>query len=197
MTTELFIALVIFATVSTFTPGPNNLMLMSSGANFGFKRTLSHMAGVVLGFAAMVILVGLGLMGVFDAFPITHTVLKVLSVTYLIYLSYKIARAGEVKNDVTSDAKPLTFLQACAFQWVNPKGWTMALTAISVYSPDRSIMSIAIISAIFAIINIPTVSIWTVLGQKISLFLNNQRRLALFNYTMAACLLASIYPVLV
>lgn len=196
MNHEILVALIVFAVVSTFTPGPNNLMLMSSGANFGFKRSLSHMSGVVFGFAFMVVLVGLGLMNIFDLLPVAHDVLKVLSIVYLVYLSYKIARAGEIKESAQQDAKPLTFLQACAFQWVNLKGWTMALTAISVYSPDRSMLSILFISITFAVINVPTVSIWTILGQKISVLLSNQRRLTLFNYTMAGCLLASIYPVL-
>lgn len=197
MTIELLVALTIFAVVSTVTPGPNNLMLMSSGANFGFKRTMPHMAGITLGFGLMVILVGMGLMTVFDQFPASHLVLKVLSIVYLVYLAYKIARAGKPAQSEVEGAKPLTFFQACAFQWVNPKAWTMALTAISVYSPDRSLLSIAVIAAIFIMANVPSVGVWTILGQKISVLLSNQRRLALFNYTMAVCLLASIYPVLV
>lgn len=197
MTIELLLALATFAVVSTVTPGPNNLMLMSSGANFGFKRTMPHMAGITLGFGLMVILVGMGLMTVFDKFPTSHLVLKVLSIAYLIYLAYKIARAGQPAQSEVDGAQPLTFFQACAFQWVNPKAWTMALTAISVYSPDRSVVSIGVIAAIFIMANVPSVGIWTVLGQKISVLLSNQRRLTLFNYTMAVCLLASIYPVLV
>lgn len=197
MTIEVLVALIVFAVVSTVTPGPNNLMLMSSGANFGFKRTMPHMAGITFGFGLMVILVGMGLMTVFDQFPASHLVLKVLSIAYLIYLAYKIARSGKPAQCEIEGAKPLTFFQACAFQWVNPKAWTMALTAISVYSPDRSVVSIVVIAIIFIMANVPSVGIWTVLGQKISLLLSSQRRLALFNYTMAACLIASIYPVLI
>lgn len=196
MNVEVLLALMLFATVSTVTPGPNNLMLMASGANFGFKRTIPHMVGIGLGFGLMIFLVGMGLMNIFEIFPMSHVILKTLSVMYLVYLAYKIARAGQPTHQSIEGAKPLTFLQACAFQWVNPKAWSMALTAISVYSPDRTLLSIFIISTVFALVNIPSVSVWTVLGQKISVILHDQRRLKIFNFTMAGCLLASIYPVL-
>jgi len=196
MNIEVLLALTLFAVVSTVTPGPNNLMLMSSGANFGFKRSLPHMAGIILGFSFMVVLVGLGLMTVFEQFPISHVILKTLSVIYLVYLAYKIAFSGHPAQNSNEGAKPLTFFQACAFQWVNPKAWSMALTAITVYSPDRSLFSIVSIAFIFALANVPSGSLWTVLGQKISVILHDPRRLKVFNFTMAGCLLASIYPVL-
>ena len=196
MNLELLAALTIFALVSTVTPGPNNLMLMASGANFGFKRTIPHMVGIGLGFGVMIFLVGIGLMGVFEAFPASHHILKTLSVIYLAYLAYKIAGSGQPSSEGNHKNSPLTFLQACAFQWVNPKAWSMALTAISVYSPDRTITSIIIISSIFALVNVPSVSLWTLLGQKISGFLHEPIRLKMFNFTMAGGLLASIYPVL-
>lgn len=196
MTLEVLIALSIFALVSTVTPGPNNLMLMASGANFGFKRTIPHMFGIGLGFGFMIFLVGMGLMGVFEAFPVSHQILKTLSVIYLVYLAYKIAASGQPSSEGSLKSNPLTFLQACAFQWVNPKAWSMALTAISVYSPDRTLLSIFIISSIFALVNVPSVSLWTLLGQKISGLLHDPIRLKVFNFTMAGCLLASIYPVL-
>lgn len=107
-------ALALFAFVSTFTPGPNNIMLMTSGANVGFKRTIPHMLGITFGFGAMLILVGIGLMGLFHAYPLTHSILKVLSLSYLLYLTYKIATSD--KTEAKHDFRPMSFLGAVAFQ---------------------------------------------------------------------------------
>lgn len=195
MTHDLVLALALFAFVSSITPGPNNLMLMASGANFGFRRTIPHMLGVALGFVFMVILVGAGLIQVFDAFPVSYTVLKAASVIYLLYLAWKIANAGPAE---TGDAKgrPMTFVQAAAFQWVNPKAWAMALTAISAYAPDQSLWAIFVVAALFGAVNLPSVSSWTVLGQQMARLLTNPRRLTVFNWTMALLLVASLYPVI-
>jgi threonine/homoserine/homoserine lactone efflux protein len=195
MTLDLITALASFCLVSSITPGPNNLMLMASGANFGFLRTIPHMLGVGLGFMLMVFLVGIGLAQVFEIYPIAHTILKVCSVAYLLYLAWKIANAAPV--DATgSSGTPMTFLQAAAFQWVNPKAWTMAVTAVTVYAPNTSLPIILAVSAIFGVVNLPSVSLWTVLGQQMARILTNPTRLRLFNWTMAAMLIASLYPVL-
>ena len=196
MTNELLTALIVFAVVSTITPGPNNLMLLSSGANFGFKRTIPHMLGIGLGFAWMGALVGIGLIEVFDRFPVSHDILKVASIGYLLYLAYKIATSQPIEEQGNNKVAPLTFIQSAAFQWVNPKAWSMALTAISVYSPSRSLESIALVSIIFALANIPSVSLWTVLGQQLRRLLSSTFRLRAFNWTMAGLLVASIYPTL-
>ena len=118
---EIFSALLLFAFVSSITPGPNNLMLMTSGANFGFRLTLPHLAGVGLGFTLMIILVGLGVMQLFEAFPQSYTLLKVLSIAYLLYLAGKIALAKHTSQGNVQRNKPMTFIQAVLFQWVNPK----------------------------------------------------------------------------
>ncbi|KGJ92445.1 LysE family translocator [Thalassotalea sp. ND16A] len=194
MQLELLMALAAFAFVSSITPGPNNLMLMSSGANFGFQRTIPHMLGVGLGFTLMVVLVGIGLIQLFDLYPISYTALQIFSVVYLLYLAYKIATATSPDANHENNATPITFIQAVLFQWVNPKAWTMALTAISVYSPERSFESIAIVAAIFGAINLPSVSVWTILGQQLRRLLSNSRQLRIFNITMASLLLASLYP---
>jgi len=196
MTIDLLLALIAFAFVSSISPGPNNLMLMSSGANFGFKRTIPHMLGVGLGFTFMVILVGIGLMQLFTNYPIMYQVLKYVSVAYLLYLAYKIATASKPDNSQTNKSNPITFIQAAAFQWVNPKAWTMALTAISVYSPSQQMESIAIVALVFGLVNLPSVSLWTVLGQQLSKILSSELRLRAFNFTMAGLLLASLYPVI-
>ncbi len=195
MTYDLFLALALFAFVSSITPGPNNLMLMASGANFGFRRTIPHMLGVALGFVFMVLMVGVGLVQLFDAYPVSYTVLKAGSVVYLLWLAWKIAHAGPVKTG-DEQGTPMSFLQAAAFQWVNPKAWAMALTAISAYTPDQTIVAILLVSAVFGAINLPSVSSWTVLGQQMARLLTNPRRLQVFNWTMALLLVASLYPVI-
>jgi len=195
MTHDLLSALVAFAFVSSITPGPNNLMLMASGANFGFRRTIPHMLGVGLGFVVMVLLVGAGLVQVFDAYPLSHTILKVASVAYLLYLAFKIATAAPIQ-DGQDQGTPMTFLQAAAFQWVNPKAWTMALTAVTVYTPDTTLWAITIVAIVFGAVNLPSVSSWTLLGQQMARVLTNPARLAAFNWIMAALLVASLYPVI-
>ena len=196
MTYELITALTAFAFVSTITPGPNNLMLLSSGANFGFQRTIPHMLGVGLGFVFMLILVGIGLIKAFEIYPMSKEILKATSIVYLTYLAIKISTASTPLAKTKLKPSPLTFIQAAMFQWVNPKAWTMALTAISVYSPDRNMETIATIGLIFGLVNLPSVSIWTIFGLKLQRWLTNHKRLRIFNYTMAGLLLCSLYPVL-
>ncbi|WP_171126940.1 MULTISPECIES: LysE family translocator [unclassified Ruegeria] len=195
MTYEILLALITFAFVSSITPGPNNLMLMASGANFGFRRTVPHMLGIGLGFTVMVLLVGAGLVQVFDRFPISYTILKTASVLYLLFLAWKVAHAAPAKAGVTSGT-PMTFLQAAAFQWVNPKAWVMALTATTAYTPGQTLNAIVVVALVFGAVNLPSVSTWTVLGQQMARVLTNPKRLSVFNWTMAILLVASLYPVL-
>lgn len=197
MTFEILTALALFALVSSITPGPNNLMLMASGANFGFQKTIPHMLGVGLGFALMIILVGIGLVSVFDAFPLSYEFLRVFSVVYLTFLAYKIANSAVPHNEGNKAAKPFTFTQAALFQWVNPKAWTMALTATTVYSPGQTVEAIIMVAFVFGLINLPSVSVWAVLGLKLKSLLTNGSRLKMFNYSMAGLLVASLYPVLI
>ena len=194
MSYELFTALATFAFVTSITPGPNNIMLMASGANFGFRRTVPHMLGVGLGFTFMVILVGIGLVQVFDAYPPSYDVLKVVSVIYLCYLAWKIAKAAPLQESDEAGT-PITFFQAALFQWVNPKAWAMALTAISVYAPSQSLEAVALVAMIFGAVNLPSVSSWTVLGQQMRRVLTKPIRLRIFNVTMAVMLVASLYPI--
>ena len=197
MTYELLTGLALFALVSSLTPGPNNLMLMASGANFGFRLTIPHMLGVSLGFTLMVLLVGLGLAQLFQLYPASYTVLKIVSVFYLLFLAWKIATAGKPDENIGISGRPFTFIQAALFQWVNPKAWTMALTALSVYSPSQNINSVALVAMVFGAINLPCVSCWTLLGQQIQGLLSSPKRLAAFNVSMALILVLSLYPVLV
>jgi len=196
MTYEILFGLILFALVSSITPGPNNLMLMASGANYGFRRTIPHILGVGVGFSVMVLLVGIGLMQVFDLFPVSYQVLKVVSVVYLIYLAWKIATAAPPKDAKIAEGRPFTFVQAALFQWVNPKAWTMALTAISIYSPTKGLMAVAVVAGIFGIVNLPCVSLWTTLGLSLQRLLTSPARLRTFNMVMAVLLVSSLYPVL-
>ena len=195
MMLETLPALALFAIVTSVTPGPNNLMLMASGANFGFRRTVPHMLGVGLGFVLMTFLVGVGLAGLFQTYPLAVTALEVVSVVYMLWLAWKIANAAAPK-DRQAGGTPMTFLQAAAFQWVNPKAWAMALTAVTVHAPDRSLWAVALVAVIFGAINLPSVSLWTLIGQQLRRVLTNTRRLMIFNWTMAGLLVLSLAPVL-
>lgn len=193
---DLFPALAMFALVSSITPGPNNLMLMASGANFGFQRTLPHMFGVGLGFTLMVMLVGIGIIKIFDAFPLAYIILKYFSIVYLFYLAYKIATSSISLSNNSVKAEPMTFMQAALFQWVNPKAWTMALTAISLYAPSKSMTAVVVVAVVFGLINLPSISSWVLLGQKIQQILTSNTHLKIFNFSMALLLVLSLYPVL-
>lgn len=195
MNIELLPALIVFALVSSITPGPNNLMLMASGANFGFVRSVPHMSGISIGFMVLMMLTGLGLGQVFELYPISHLVLKVLSAGYMLWLAWKIANAAPIR-DRAGAGTPMTFLQAAAFQWVNPKAWAMALTANTVYVGGASAGALALTCAVFAAVNLPSVAVWTIAGQQMKRFLTNPTRLRAFNWTMAALLVASLYPVI-
>ena len=195
MTPDLLTALMAFAFVSSITPGPNNLMLLASGVNFGFRRTVPHMLGIGIGFTLMVALVGLGLAGIFTAWPPARPVLKIAATAYMLWLAWKIAHAAAPEAAQRS-ARPLTFLQAAAFQWVNPKAWTMALGAIALYAPGQEAAAVLWVAAVFGMVNLPCVSSWTVLGMALRRALQNPVRLRIFNITMALLLIASLYPVL-
>ena len=151
--------LALFALVSSITPGPNNVMLATSGLNFGFRRTIPHLLGVSIGFTLMVFLVGVGLGSVFQQVPALYTVLKHAGAAYLLYLAWKIANAGEMKDGV-SRARPMTFLQAAAFQWVNPKAWVMAVGIIATYTPQASFFAnLVIATVVCGLVNLPSVGV--------------------------------------
>ena len=197
MTYPLLSGLMLFCLVSSITPGPNNLMLMAAGANFGVRRALPHAAGVVFGFTFMIIVIGLGAAQFFQKFPLAHTYLTVASVTYLLYLAYKIGTAAPKIDDPNGAGIPITFFQATAFQWVNPKAWTMALAAITVYTPQPTTSYyVVMVSLIFGAINLPSISMWLVLGVQMRRFLTTPARLRAFNWTMASLLVLSLYPIL-
>ena len=195
MTPDLLLALVAFAFVTSITPGPNNLMLMASGAAFGFRRTIPHMLGVGIGFVVMAILVGLGLAGLIEAAPGLKLGLKAAGVAYMLWFAWKILHAA-APGEAGTATRPMSFLQAAAFQWVNPKAWAMALTAVTAYAPGETLAAVVAVALVFGLVNIPSVGSWTLLGQQMRRWLVSDRRRRAFNATMAVLLVGSLWPVL-
>lgn len=194
---DLLAALALFAFVSSITPGPNNAMLMASGANYGFVRTLPHLAGVALGFVFLVLCVGLGLGSLFEAWPLAHTILKVVGAGYLLWLAWKIGTAKGGPKSADGQGRPFTFLQAAAFQWVNPKAWVMAVGALAAYlPPGEPLVGVLVVAAVFGLVNVPCVTAWTSFGVGLRRVLERPSALRAFNWTMAALLAASVIPVI-
>ena len=184
-----------FVLVSSITPGPNNTMVLASGVNFGFVRTIPHLLGISSGFALMIALIGLGLGSLFTALPWTWPLLRVAATAYLVYLAWKLATAGGVQDRQV--ARPLGFLQAAAFQWVNPKAWVMAVGACSAYVLHPNLwLNVLLLAGLSAIINLPSVAVWAVFGASLRRWLGRPRVLRVFNVTMALLLLGSLWPIL-
>ena len=187
--------LIAYAFATSATPGPNNMMLLASGANFGLRRSLPHMLGISMGHAFMVMVMGLGLAAVLHQSPQVMIGLKLAAIAYVLWLAWKIAHSA-APTEGKVGAKPLTFLQAAAFQWVNPKAVAMAITAVTVYGGTGSIGSVATVALVFAAVNLPSVALWCGMGEALRSLLQNETRLRVFNWTMAALLIASMVPVL-
>ena len=197
MRTDVFAAMLTFCFVSGVTPGPNNLMLMTSGVNFGFRRTLPHLTGVVLGFTLMVALIGFGLAAVFSRFPMLLPAMRYLGAAYMLWLAWKIANSGPV-HDGERRGAPLGFFGAVAFQWINPKGWVMALSALTAYAVvDNYARNVAIVALTYCLVAVPSSGVWAALGASMRRALANPRVARWFNWTMAALLAASIVTVFV
>ncbi|MBP9232018.1 MAG: LysE family translocator [Phenylobacterium sp.] len=192
LTPQLLLALALFAFVNSITPGPNNTMLMASGANFGFRATVPHLSGVAIGFGVMVMAVGLGLGGLFIAFPWLHDILAVAGGVYMIWLAWRIA-TSKGPAGAQAGGQPQTFWQAAAFQWVNPKAWAMAVGAITTYAPaEHYSLNVLLVALVFMAVNAPSVTIWTAFGVGLRRFLDRPAVLKAFNVTMAVLLLTSL-----
>ena len=203
METSLLIALATFAFISTVTPGPNNMMLLASGAQYGYKRSLPHMLGIVIGVAGLMISTLLGIGALFNIFPVLYGVLKVLGVAYLLWLAFKIATGpvdepvGLVENKIKSTKRqgPLKWWEGALFQLINPKAWMMALASVGTFSlpGEHYIQSgIAIVTA-FAVIGFPSISLWAAVGAKIRVWLSSPTRRRQFNLTMGAATAATLF----
>ncbi|MEQ9691421.1 MAG: LysE family translocator [Bauldia litoralis] len=198
MSEHLLAGFVIFAVVTLFTPGPNNIMLMASGLNYGLRRAMPHLLGVAIGFAVMVLAVGIGLGAVFNAFPALYPVIKYVGVAYLLYLAWVVATAAPPDTEGGGKGQPITFLQASAFQWVNPKAWVMAVGAVATYAAIAAFpFNMAIIAGIFGAIGLVSAWAWVIFGQALRRLVRTRRAIRVFNIAMGLLLVASIVPVLV
>lgn len=193
MSTTTLYALFAFALVSSITPGPNNILLMTSGANHGFKKTIPHMLGVYVGFILMVAIIGFGASDLFKIYPNLQKVLQMMCGSYLLVLAFKIGFS--TFNSQNQEAKkPMSFVEAAVFQWINPKAWTMAISAVTIYSGEHTLSLLAILMA-FSLMNLPSITVWVFAGLKLKGFLENERRLRIFNIVMALLLISSLYPI--
>lgn len=188
----------LYALATSITPGPNNLMLMASGANFGIRPTLPHAFGISLGFGLMVVIVGLGLGALFLASPILQTGMKVLGFGYILWLAWKVANSSGIGEGDNAKGRPFTFIEAALFQWINIKAWMMAIGAVSVYTTPGGniILEVLVLALIFVAVNQPAVALWMVLGSEIKRFLSTPKALRIFNIVMALALVASVLPML-
>lgn len=194
--TATLTALTLFAFTTSITPGPNNMMLFASGVNFGFRRTIPHMLGIGAGFFSLLIGVGLGLGALLATAPLLFLALKIAGGVYLLWIAYKIGTSRSL-GEGKAGARPMTFLGAAAFQWVNPKAWVMAVTAMAAYTQaDRYLASVALVGLVFAVVNVPSVSTWAGFGSALRDWLSVPVRLKWFNITMAVLLVLSLWPML-
>lgn len=197
MSSQTFVALCVFALVASCTPGPNTMMLLASGVNFGFYRTIPHMIGIMLGFAALLLSVGFGLGAVFEAFPVVKLILKITGAVYLVYLAWRIAMTRAMDKGETG-GQPFSLIQAAAFQWVNPKAWIMAISAMAIYTTASAPTYTALlVVGAFLLVGIPSVMIWAGGGAMLRGWLAHPTRLKIFNLAMGGLLIASLYPVFI
>lgn len=197
MQSEAFLALLVYAFVTSVTPGPNNLMLLASGVNFGFQRTVPHMLGIGAGFLVLLLSIGLGLGALLSAYPALHLSLKLAGGAYLLYLAWRIAMSRSLSEGKGAKARPMSFLEAAAFQWVNPKAWMIALTGMAVYTqPEAPVTSMLIVAFAFAAVNLPSVSSWAAFGSAMRGFLADPVRLKWFNIGMGLLLAVTLWPML-
>ena len=195
MAVDVIVGLIGYALVTSITPGPNNFMLLTSGANFGFMRSIPHALGISSGFFTLLIAVGLGLGALLTAFPSLHIALKVLGGAYLLYLAWRIAMSRSIGRGGRVNGRPMTFLEAAAFQWANPKAWVMALTGMAVYTnAERPFLSVLLVGVVFALVNLPSVSVWAGFGVALRRLLSNPIRLKWFNIAMGTLLVLTLWP---
>ena len=192
---DTFLPLLAFVIVATCTPGPNNFMVMASGANWGLVRTMPHILGITLGFPVMIFAVGFGMEAVFAAVPWLDDVLKWLAFAYLLYLAWRVANAGR-PNLVAGAGKPLGLLGAAAFQWVNPKAWAMVLGAMALFTTPGGdhFVEVGLVALLFGLVCVPNCVVWALFGTGIARFLENDRHRRIFNLVMAILLIASVVP---
>ncbi|MBI3523328.1 MAG: LysE family translocator [Betaproteobacteria bacterium] len=190
------LALASYAFVMSITPGPNNIMVTASGATFGYRATIPHLLGISLGFAFQALLMCLGLGIVFELYPVLHTILKWIGFAYLVYLGWKLLWAGTA--GVAQVKRPLSFMQAALFQFVNPKAWIMAVTTATLFLPKAAVTATtyAAIFMILVVVNYPCITVWALFGSGMRRWLTNDRRRRQFNFLMSGMLLATAIMIL-
>lgn len=192
----VLISFIIFSFVACMSPGPNNLMLLSSGLTFGYKRTLPHVIGIVIGYPIMFLIVGLGLGKVFEQYPSVLEIMKYIGISYLLWMAWSIAnKKGSLHSENNND-KPFTFWQAVFFQWINPKAWIMAITSLATFmtTTDDSIIQILLMALITVLVGIITTHSWSLGGVFLKRLITNEDNVQLFNRVIALVLVTSIVP---
>jgi threonine/homoserine/homoserine lactone efflux protein len=193
---EIFLSLLLFAFTTSVTPGPNNMMLLASGVNFGFRRTIPHMMGIAVGFASVLLATGFGLGALFKTLPVLYTVLKVAGGLYLLWIAWSIGMSRSL-GDGKSSGKPMSFWAAAAFQWVNPKAWVMAVSAMAAFAdPSKLTLTVLIVVVAFAVLTFPCQGVWAGFGSVLREWLSHPVRLRSFNIIMAMLLVLSLWPML-
>lgn len=197
MSYEALLAISGYAFVTSISPGPSNFLLLASGANFGFARTIPQVLGITLGFTALLLAVGSGLGAILSAFPMLNVVLKIAGGVYLLYLAWRIGMSRSLGRNGEVQGRPLTFMESAALQWINPKAWIVAVTAMALFTdPDTLFLSVAFTSGVFAIVNLPSVTAWAGFGRVLQGFLSDPLRLKRFNVAMGVLLAATLWPMM-
>jgi threonine/homoserine/homoserine lactone efflux protein len=198
MPLDIFLALVVFASVMAFTPGPNNIMLAASGVNFGFARTFPHMLGVTVGFLVMLLAGGVGIGLLVATWPALQTAMKIAGAAYMLWLAWKVATAHVSGGERAERARPFTFMQAAAFQWINPKAVIAAVSAIAVYvRPGHQWVDFPVMLAVLGVCTFLSVATWTGFGVALRRLLRDPVHARIFNVSMALLLVASIVPMVI
>jgi threonine/homoserine/homoserine lactone efflux protein len=187
------LALSSLAFVGSITPGPNNVMLWASGLNHGLRRTLPHVFGIWIGFASLLLAVGVGLGAVVTGVPAVGWLLRLAGSAYLLYLAYRVATSAPAGRG-GSEHPPLTLWQAAAFQYANPKAWVLGITAAAIANlePGRLGASVALYVGVFAAINLPCILVWAGAGTAVGRILASERRLIIINRALGLLLAASV-----
>ena len=194
---EYYLSIILFCLVTSITPGPNNIMLMSSGLNHGVLKTVPHISGIIVGFPLMVAALGFGLGTLFLNYPVIHQVIKIAGISYLLFLAWKIANTSNA-NTGKPLKEPLTFMQAAAFQWLNPKAWVIGIGAIATFTTVGNIeIQVIIIVFTYLFVGAFSMGLWLLMGASLQKILRSQNQLKVFNITMAILLVLSIVPIVI
>ena len=202
MSAETWFAFCLYVFTTSITPGPNNTMMLASGVNFGLSKSIPHMLGITAGFCLMVLLMGLGLGAVFTEVPQLYSLLRWLGAAYMLYLAWKIFNSKPIADNSSNSSnastdRPMRFLGAAAFQWINPKAWVIALGAVTTYLPaQHSFWQLLVLVLVLGLINFPSTGSWALFGSSMRRFLQNPKFLRLFNAVAAFALVLSLYPLL-